>query len=156
MRAVAGLRGQSATVPWPTGQAPLRRVAPPEPAAEHRCPFELHRPGRQGAHHARYWRRPDSDRLAAPNPIVLRKREAERRDGRRTGGVAVDPYERRTDRSTSNPQISERSPSGEAFGNGGSEGAAKDARPAALDEILGRLDVIGERLEERKCPPGRT
>ena len=32
-------------------------------------------------HHACYWRRPDSDRLADPNPFVLRKREAERRGG---------------------------------------------------------------------------
>ena len=33
-------------------------------------------------HHARYWRRPDSDHLGDPNPFVLRKQEAERRGGR--------------------------------------------------------------------------
>ena len=55
--------------------------------------------------------------------------------------------------SASNPKMSERSPSDEVAGNGGPEGATEDARPAALDEILGRLDVIGERLEERNCPP---
>ena len=33
-------------------------------------------------HHACYWRRPDSGRLADPNPFVLRKQEADRRGGR--------------------------------------------------------------------------
>ena len=55
--------------------------------------------------------------------------------------------------STRNPEMSKRSPSGEAAGNGGPEDRAEDARPAALDEILQRLEVIGERLGERKCPP---
>ena len=32
-------------------------------------------------HHARYWVRPDSRRLADPNPFVLRKRKAEERGG---------------------------------------------------------------------------
>ena len=36
-------------------------------------------------HHACYWQRPDSDHLADPNPFVLRKREAERRDGGTAG-----------------------------------------------------------------------
>ena len=43
-------------------------------------------------HHARYWLRPDSGRLADPNPFVLRKREAERRGspgGRAEEGAAL-------------------------------------------------------------------
>ena len=38
-------------------------------------------------HHARYWERRDSSWLADPNPFVLRKREAERRDGRKEPGI---------------------------------------------------------------------
>ena len=38
-------------------------------------------------HHARYWRRNDSRYLADPNPFVLRKEKAERRDGRKTPGM---------------------------------------------------------------------
>ena len=34
-------------------------------------------------HHARYWRRPDSEHLADPNPFVLRRQQAERRGGRK-------------------------------------------------------------------------
>ncbi len=34
-------------------------------------------------HHARYWRRPDSDYMADPNPFVLRKQRAEGREGRK-------------------------------------------------------------------------
>ena len=37
-------------------------------------------------HHARYWRRNDSGHLADPNPFVLRKEKAERRDGRKKPG----------------------------------------------------------------------
>ena len=35
-------------------------------------------------HHGRYWRRNESHYLADPNPFVLRKERAERRDGRKT------------------------------------------------------------------------
>ena len=38
-------------------------------------------------HHARYWRRNDSRYLADPNPFVLRKEKAERRNGRKTPGA---------------------------------------------------------------------
>ncbi len=34
-------------------------------------------------HHARYWRRPDSEYMADPNPFVLRKQRAEGREGRK-------------------------------------------------------------------------
>ena len=38
-------------------------------------------------HHACYWRRNDSRHLADPNPFVLRKEKAERRDGRKMPGT---------------------------------------------------------------------
>ena len=38
-------------------------------------------------HHTRYWRRNDSRYLADPNPFVLRKESAERRDGRKKPGI---------------------------------------------------------------------
>ena len=38
-------------------------------------------------HHARYWRRADSRHLADPNPFVLRKQRAERREGRKKPGT---------------------------------------------------------------------
>ena len=89
-----------------------------------------------------------------PQPVRAAQaggRAAGRRDG--SLDMAADLHERRTDMNTSNPGMSKRSPPHEAAGDGGPEGGAEDARPAVLDEILGRLEVIGERLEERKCPP---
>ena len=62
-------------------------------------------------HHAAYWRRPDSDFLADPNPFVLRKREAGRRGGGTARqGVAADAPGRRTDMSTDNPTMSDAEP----------------------------------------------
>ena len=51
------------------------------------------------------------------------------------------------------PEHGEAEPSRRGWGDGGPDGNAEDGRPAAADEILARLDVIDQRLEEKKGPP---